>query len=455
MSHTKTPDPTLDKEREDVLLFEAENASTAENILANNIQWDSFRNANIIQARELELIKRYDKQPISAKISLFEQHGEEYSRLLLKMAANIAKEETVQYVLTLIHEILTADESKASFFNSITEIPNYPLSPFLRILALTEDNAAYTISKASYILAILLIKMRNPEEGDVQQTISWVAKRLRSKTSYQDISSALKMLQTLMRRDEFRLVFYRENGLQCLNTILFSQTQYYQLIYQVTYCSWLLSFNHTVAANFSNNSSIIHSLVEILRTSGKEKVTRMTIATLRNVVDKSDSNNDQMIEKNLPREIEKLSARKWSDEDISADLEIIKEALENKVAELSSFEKYKQELFNGELEWSTVHKSEKFWRENSHRFEENNNRALSALVALLTSNASSTVLAVACHDIGELVRFHPRGRILIQNSGVKVQIMKLMAGHQDAEVQRQALLCLQKIMVHNFEYLSR
>eukprot|EP01101_Sappina_pedata_P010603 TRINITY_DN6721_c0_g1_i1.p1 TRINITY_DN6721_c0_g1~~TRINITY_DN6721_c0_g1_i1.p1 ORF type:complete len:456 (-),score=245.97 TRINITY_DN6721_c0_g1_i1:132-1499(-) len=455
MSHTKTSDPILDKEREDVLRFEAENASAAEHILANNIQWDSFRNANIIQALELELIKRYDKQPISAKISLFDQSGGEYARLLLKMAANISKEETVQYVLTLIHEILTADEKKASYFNNITEIPNYPMSPFLRILALTEDNAAYTISKACSILAHLLIKAKNPEDSDVQQTVSWLTKRLRTKTSYQDISTALKALQTLLRRDEFRLVFYKENGLQCLNTILFSQTQYYQLIYQATFCAWLLSFNSTVAANFSQNSSIIHSLVEIIRTSGKEKVTRTTVATLRNIVDKSDANNDQMIEKNLPREIEKLAARKWTDEDIVSDLDVIKQALENKVAELSSFEKYKQELFNGELEWSPVHKSEKFWRENAAHFEANNNRALVALVGLLTSEASSTVLSVACHDIGEIARFHPRGRTLIQNSGAKIVVMKVMASHKDAEVQKQALLCLQKIMVHNWEYLSR
>lgn len=453
MSHTKTD--TFDKEREDVLLFEAESANAAENILANNVQWDSFRSADIIQARELELIKRYDKQPVAEKIKIFEQHGDELARLLIRMVANIAKQETIQYVLTLIHEILSADESKASYFNNITEIPNYPLSPFLRILAFSDDNAEYTISKTCAILSLLLIKRKNPEENDVQQTISWVTKRLRTKTAYPDITTALRTLQTLMRKDEFRLIFYRDNGLQCLNTILFSQTQYNQLIYQATYCAWLISFNSTVAANFSHNAAIIHSLVDNLRTSGKEKIIRMTVATLRNVVDKSDSNNDQMLEKNLPREIEKLSAKKWTDEDIIADLEIIKEALENKVAELSSFEIYKQELFNGELEWSPVHKSEKFWRENAQRFEENNNRALVTLVGLLSSDASATVLSVACHDIGEIARLHPRGRNLIQSSGAKIQVMKLMSGHKDPEVQRHALLCLQKIMVHNWEYLSK
>ncbi len=42
----------------------------------------------------------------------------------------------------------------------------------------------------------------------------------------------------------------------------------------------------------------------------------------------------------------------------------------------SSFDVYKKEVLSGNLEWSTAHRSEKFWRENSHRLEEDNHKVL-------------------------------------------------------------------------------
>ena len=61
------------------------------------------------------------------------------------------------------------------------------------------------------------------------------------------------------------------------------------------------------------------------------------------------------------------------------------------------------------MDWTPVHKSEPFWKENALLLEENDNKLLKVLINLLDSDNPRTQ-AVACYDIGEFVRFHPRGK---------------------------------------------
>jgi V-type H+-transporting ATPase subunit H len=45
--------------------------------------------------------------------------------------------------------------------------------------------------------------------------------------------------------------------------------------------------------------------------------------------------------------------------------------LKENLKKLSSFDKYKQQVLLGHLEWSPMHKDPSFWRENINNFEEN------------------------------------------------------------------------------------
>ncbi len=89
--------------------------------------------------------------------------------------------------------------------------------------------------------------------------------------------------------------------------------------------------------------------------------------------------------------------------------------------DMTTWDRYKQELLSGVLEWSPAHKSEKFWKgkkksvfclcvfffllffkptENFARFNDRNFELVGVLAALLASQESQTV-AIACHDLGE------------------------------------------------------
>lgn len=45
--------------------------------------------------------------------------------------------------------------------------------------------------------------------------------------------------------------------------------------------------------------------------------------------------------------------------------------LKENLKKLSSFDKYKQQVLLGHLDWSPMHKDPSFWRENINNFEEN------------------------------------------------------------------------------------
>lgn len=55
-------------------------------------------------------------------------------------------------------------------------------------------------------------------------------------------------------------------------------------------------------------------------------------------------------------------------------------------------------------------------------------------------------LSVACHDLGQFIMHHPSGRYLVTDLRGKELVMRLMS-HAEPEVQRQALLCVQKLML--------
>jgi len=193
--------------------------------------------------------------------------------------------------------------------------------------------------------------------------------------------------------------------------------------------------------------------VNALRNQPKEKIIRMGLASLRNVL-AVEGAVDAMVDAGILKPLESFKQRNWGDDDLIEDLAVVYEAVQKGLTLLSSFDMYKKEVMSGKLDFSSpAHRSEKFWRENVLKFEDDHCRVLLVLKELLRSSLDTAVLPVACYDVGEFSRFHPRGRNLISQLGLKEPLMLLMASG-DPETKKQALLALQKVMVTNWEYLS-
>jgi V-type H+-transporting ATPase subunit H len=111
-------------------------------------------------------------------------------------------------------------------------------------------------------------------------------------------------------------------------------------------------------------------LVEVVKGSTKEKVVRVVIMSIRNLLAKG-AFAAQMIDLGLPHIVQNLKAQAWTDEDLLDALNQLEIGLKDNLKKLSSFEKYKQQVLLGHLDWSPMHKDPSFWRENINNFEEN------------------------------------------------------------------------------------
>lgn len=67
----------------------------------------------------------------------------------------------------------------------------------------------------------------------------------------------------------------------------------------------------------------------------------------------------------------------------------LEEGLKDNIKKLSSFDKYKQEVLLGHLDWSPMHKDPAFWRENITNFEENDFQVCSYILCFLFSHIFS------------------------------------------------------------------
>ena len=369
----------------------------------------------------------------------------------MEFLLKINKEETIQYLLGLIDQLITEHPETIKLFMKLgNKKQGFPMDPFIRILTRSTSDW-FTNAKTSNILAIFMSQNGQVNEQTVKFMCQWLRSQLRSGDE-KEVANAVIALMKFLRKDEYRSTFATEDGLLLLASLLKTKNKSYQLTYQTLHCLWLLSYNKQVA-NQVGGTKVINFVVDILRTIQKEKIIRMCLAILNNFKN-INNNNEQMLDSGISKPLDILSNKQWGDEDIDKDLDELKKALETNLQALSSFDIYRTEVVSGNLEWSPVHKSERFWKENSHKFEEDNYKVLLLLKQYITSETpNSQVASIACYDLGEFARIHPRGRNIIQQLGIKIPLMALMED-KDPEIRKQALTAIQKLMVHNWEYLN-
>eukprot|EP00892_Ulva_mutabilis_P008643 jgi/Ulvmu1/6150/UM028_0006.1 len=421
-------------------------------VLEQHIPWESYKMNGQISDRDFTLIKKYDKSPETVKASELDESSAAIFEAFFSVLRNVSQESTVQYTLALLDEILSMDPSKEKDMHAPS--PQHPGAPppnrTVILSRLLSRDDWFTQAKAAKLLSIALKSSPADDSPIISQFLEWLTGQLRQPSHGEEsVLVASGALAGLLRSREVRAEYARGVSLlvTCMKTAQKdSSAMRSQVLYNLGLCLWQLGFDEAAMKQLLE-APVVEPLVALLKEGNKEKVMRIALMTLTQLVATGEeAQQAAMVDAGLPRIVRIRSAQAWSDEDIPGLLESLDDSLNTSVATLSSFEKYRQEVLTGALDWSPMHTSKAFWQENISAFEEMDFQLLRCLITFLESSEDPTVLAVACNDLGMFADVHPHGRYIVNDLGGKPHVMRHMAS-QEADVAKHALICVQRLML--------
>lgn len=454
----------------------SDDSSELQEILQRDVPWETYMTARLISDKDLQFIRRYDKRSDELQVSLLDEGGPMYTEAFMAVLKNVTKEETVQYVLALLVQMMAGNPARAKLFHQQSEqhVSSAP-DPYTVFLRLLQRQDWFTQEKACKLLTGIIESRpkkttaftngflsgepssssasayggADSAEQPIASFIEWLCSQLRRPSNpNKSIPSAISALAVLLKERGCRQLFLKAGGVQLLAPLLKSSNSpsNSQLLYEICLCVWQLSYLKQ-AAELMGSSGLVRGLVDVCRTVQKEKVFRTSLASLRNLINYQDLGlASDMVDAGLPKVVATRQLQSWGDEDIVEMLEYMDQKLKEGIQVLSSFEKYKKEVLSGSLDWTPMHTSEIFWRENIDMFEEKDFQVLRVLLKVIEASREAKTLAVGCYDLGMFITIHPQGRHIVSDLRGKELVMRLMS-HPDQEVRKQALLCVQKIML--------
>ena len=210
----------------------------------------------------------------------------------------------------------------------------------------------------------------------------------------------------------------------------------------------------TTSTDLCSQFEIVPLYTQLIRLSPKEKITRLLLSTLLNLfTPKQSSLLPAAVLARLPPLLEALKGRHLTDPDLLEDLNTITEIFDDYTSAQTTYDEYASEVLRGRLQWSPPHRSATFWTENAAKILENNKSELPKKLGEILSkdwDNDKAVLAVACNDVGWLVKTCPEKRDLLEKLGVKVRVMALMADPNES-VRWESLRAVGEWLRYSFE----
>jgi V-type H+-transporting ATPase subunit H len=404
--------------------------------------WARFEHAGLLPQGSTRLLALFTD--VTSVKSVLTTRPETVSLIPVVLASIASDLHPAKFLLSILSEACRADSALwdllAKKFHS-TDL----FTPFTLLLG--RNNIDQCVSdKALQVLTSIVchagVSVLSPAQAQVLVG-NIVAGRYKSSPA-----GSIEAIGNLLKLDLYRVGIMTTPGV--VDKLFSANTP--GAMYRSLLALWVASFNDEVLSTVlaKDHSKLSKYLKHVFDESRVEKVIRMALAVVRNVI-ASASIAESLVEDGIVHTIIPLEYEKWRDTDLYDEIKNVVSMITSETAKHSNFERYESELQSGNLNWGYIH-TEKFWMENVKNFEKENFAPIATLITLLAS-ANPVTQAVACHDLGEFARLHPSGKRIIAKLNGKDAIMGLMT-NGSREVSKEALLCTQKIMLNQWQKLA-
>jgi V-type H+-transporting ATPase subunit H len=257
----------------------ADDGAELAEILSRDIPWEVYMTARLIADKDLQLIRRYDKRSEELQASLLDESGPAYIEAFLTVLRNVTKEETVQYILALLLQMLRANPARAALFHQVGEAHaagagQMELNPYVVLLRLLQRADWFTQEKSCKLLTRIIAARPHrgapfvhiagssaaaaaagpagngaagdPAEPHITSFVEWLCGQLRRPSNpTKSVPTAISALAVLLRDKATRRLFTSAGGVGLLAPLLRSCTgpTSSQLAYEICLCVWQLSYH--------------------------------------------------------------------------------------------------------------------------------------------------------------------------------------------------------------------
>ncbi|KAJ5152067.1 hypothetical protein N7492_010362 [Penicillium capsulatum] len=463
-------------------------SSLQNNIRARPIPWEGAVRAGNITDDHLKKIKAVDKVRKEQRIQTINADLAGYVGLLAggaqgKSVLDSASRRTdiVQYILVLASDLIQDVPSLADALVSHPE-PYKPFLPFLHHSTNAEDpipllTSTFLIALVSHSLTTTS-KPASRDEEALPQLYTYLSTLTKNHDSgLQDIG--VQGFSELLRKQRSREIFWaqrtetldplietlqaaagvKENGSTAGNSTRGIEPGLaggvgLQLLRTTRVGPSSSDARWLKILTLRRNYEITQLYTQLLRLSPKEKTTRLLLGTLYNLF--SQNRNTLLpvaVFVRLPPLLTNLAGRHLTDPDLLEDLNAVSSMLDEYTKTQTTFDEYAAEVQSGHLRWSPPHRNPTFWKDNARRILDESNGAIPKKLAEILSKSwdnDKQVLAIACNDVGHLVKELPERRTQLERLGLKTRVMELMAD-QDESVRWESLRAVGDWLRYTFD----
>ncbi|KAI1770879.1 ARM repeat-containing protein [Hypoxylon cercidicola] len=465
--------------------------SLQNNVRQRPIPWDGAARAGTITEAQLAKIRAVDKVKREQRKQVVEGDLDGYRLLFVGEAGTPGvlqsasqRSDVVQYILVLLSDLLDGIPAlaKALFKDSnpyehllpLLAHSNNPEDPIplltstvlATLMANSKDESQSTENALPLVLSYLCGLVKNSNDAGLQDiAVMEYSSLLYGQSSRQlfwkQRSETVSPLIEILRKaagigGESSASLWsgntttRSNGFEGL-----SGGVGLQLLYHVLLVLWQLSFEaEDIGDDLNDEYDIVLLYTQLLRLSPKEKTTRLLLSTLNNLLEANPSTLlPTAVLARLPALLQNVGGRHLTDPDLQEDLDKLKEMLEEYQKTKTTFDEYVAEVQSGHLRWSPPHRHQAFWTENARKILDFENGEIPRKLADIMKKPwenDKAVLAIACNDVGNLVKEVPEKRYQLEKLGLKTRIMELMQD-SDENVRWESLRALGGWLKYSFE----